>query len=67
MARGGSKGGISVARALRLSEGEWTQTIPTADLVVVVFPMVVQGLSMGLLARRAREPRAHLPPGGGAR
>ncbi|EKE45285.1 sodium/hydrogen exchanger [Oceaniovalibus guishaninsula JLT2003] len=52
MTWGGLKGGISVALALSLPETEWTPLILTSTYIVVVFSIVVQGLTVGTLARR---------------
>ncbi len=57
MAWGGIKGGISVALALSLPDSEWKPLILTATYVVVVFSIIVQGLTIAPLARRlGREP-----------
>ncbi|MDD9923570.1 MAG: sodium:proton antiporter [Boseongicola sp.] len=52
MTWGGIKGGISVALALSLPDGEWKPLILTATYVVVIFSIVVQGLTIAKLAAR---------------
>ena len=49
---GGLRGGISIALALSLPDGPIKATVLTATYVVVVFSVVVQGATVGLLARR---------------
>tara|TARA_R110002096_G_scaffold74746_4_gene176938 strand:+ start:919 stop:2166 length:1248 start_codon:yes stop_codon:yes gene_type:complete len=57
MTWGGLKGGISVALALSLPENEYKPLILTATYVVVLFSIIVQGLTIAPLARRlGREP-----------
>ncbi len=48
----GLRGGISVALALSLPSGETRDLLVTVTYVVVVFSIVVQGLSLGPLVRR---------------
>ena len=50
---GGLRGGISVAMALSLPDSDWTASILTATYVVVIFSIIVQGLTMKAVVRRA--------------
>lgn len=57
MTWGGLKGGISVALALSLPDSEWKPLILTATYVVVLFSIIVQGLTIAPLAKKlGREP-----------
>ena len=49
---GGLRGGISVALALSLPSGPERDTLVTITYVVVVFSVLVQGLSIEKLVRR---------------
>jgi CPA1 family monovalent cation:H+ antiporter len=52
MTWGGLKGGISVALALTLPDNEWKPIILTATYIVVIFSIIVQGLTIAPLANR---------------
>lgn len=49
---GGPRGGISVALALSIPEVAEKSTLPAATYTVVVFTIVVQGLSLKRLVQR---------------
>ncbi len=50
---GGLRGGISVALALTLPPGPWRDYLITATYIVVAFSIIVQGLTIGPMIRRA--------------
>ncbi len=52
MTWGGIKGGISIALALSLPTNEWTPLILTATYMVVLFSILVQGLTVTRVAAR---------------
>jgi CPA1 family monovalent cation:H+ antiporter len=52
MTWGGLKGGISVALALSLPASEWSPLILTATYMIVVFSIIVQGLTVAPLAKK---------------
>ncbi|MEM9344786.1 MAG: sodium:proton antiporter [Pseudomonadota bacterium] len=57
MTWGGLKGGISVALALSLPDSDWKPLILTVTYVIVIFSILVQGLTVGRLANRlGRDP-----------
>jgi CPA1 family monovalent cation:H+ antiporter len=57
MTWGGLKGGISVALALSLPDTEWKPLILTCTYIIVIFSIVLQGLTVAKLANRyGREP-----------
>jgi CPA1 family monovalent cation:H+ antiporter len=55
---GGLRGGLSVAMALALPASEWKSSILTIAYGIVVFSIVVQGLTLERLARRSLIPQA---------
>jgi CPA1 family monovalent cation:H+ antiporter len=52
LAWSGLRGGISVALALSLPQGEYYGLILTCTYIVVAFSIIVQGLTTGTVARR---------------
>jgi CPA1 family monovalent cation:H+ antiporter len=55
---GGLRGGLSVAMALALPSTEWKSSILTVAYGIVVFSIVVQGLTLEGAARRSLMPQA---------
>ena len=51
---GGLRGGISIALALSLPEGEFRNLIILITYVVVVFSIIVQGLSIGKMVKKLK-------------
>jgi len=51
---GGLRGGISVALALSLPKGEFRSIIVSITYIIVVFSILVQGLTIGKLARKLK-------------
>jgi CPA1 family monovalent cation:H+ antiporter len=51
MTWGGLRGGISIALALSLPQSEFRDVLITATYIVVIFSIVVQGLTFGRLVR----------------
>lgn len=64
MTWGGVRGGISVALALSLPETEYKATLLTTTYIVVVFSIVVQGLSIAPMVRlvKGRKPSGSAVP-----
>ena len=57
MTWGGLKGGISAALALSLPDSEWKPMILAATYIVVIFSIIIQGLTIAPMAKRlGREP-----------
>jgi CPA1 family monovalent cation:H+ antiporter len=54
---GGLRGGISVALALSLAVDVHRPLIVSTTYIVVVFSILVQGLTLGAVARRLRRAR----------
>ncbi|NDV69311.1 sodium:proton antiporter [Dysgonomonas sp. 25] len=51
---GGLRGGVSIALALSIPEGPYKEVIISATYFVVVFSIIVQGLSIGKMAKRMK-------------
>ena len=50
MVWGGIRGGVSIALALSIPKGEHSNAILSMTYIVVVFSIIVQGLTIGKLA-----------------
>lgn len=59
---GGLRGGISVAMSLSLPEEAGRERFVTITYIIVVFSILMQGLTVGRLARRLRLGEEHNPP-----
>lgn len=55
MTWGGLKGGISVALALSLPDSDWKPLILTATFIVVLFSIIVQGLTIAPVVKLVRQ------------
>jgi monovalent cation:H+ antiporter, CPA1 family len=53
---GGLRGGISVALALSLPKGEYRNIIVSTTYIIVVFSIIIQGLTIGKLAKKLKGP-----------
>lgn len=53
---GGLRGGISIALALSLPEGQIRTTILAATYVIVMFAVIIQGATIGTLIERLQRP-----------
>ncbi len=56
---GGLRGGISVALALSLPKGEFRDVIVSITYIIVVFSILVQGLTIGKLAKKLTAPASN--------
>jgi len=54
---GGLRGGISVALALSLPHGEYRDIIISTTYIIVIFSIIVQGMTIGKLARKLSAPK----------
>jgi CPA1 family monovalent cation:H+ antiporter len=52
---GGIRGGVSIALVLSMPEGEYKNLLLEVTYIVVLFSIVVQGLTVGKLANRVLE------------
>ena len=52
MVWGGIRGGVSIALVLSMPNGEWKELLLEITYVVVLFSIVVQGLTVGKVAHR---------------
>jgi monovalent cation:H+ antiporter, CPA1 family len=55
MTWGGLRGGISIALALSLTEGMQRNLIVSVTYIVVLFSIIIQGLTLGKLVQRLRQ------------
>jgi CPA1 family monovalent cation:H+ antiporter len=61
---GGLRGALSVAMALSLPDSRWRDMILTVTYGIVVFSIVVQGLTLDTVARALLRPAGGTAPGG---
>ena len=52
---GGIRGGVSIALVLSMPEGEYKNLLLEVTYIVVLFSIVVQGLTVGKLAKKVLE------------
>jgi CPA1 family monovalent cation:H+ antiporter len=52
---GGLKGGLSIALALSLSQNEYRDEFVVMTYIIVVFSILVQGLSIGRVTKKLME------------
>ena len=56
---GGLRGGISVALALAIPEGDFREPLVVTTYIIVLFSILVQGLSIGKLVTAVVGDRSH--------
>jgi len=51
---GGLRGGVSIALALSVENGPYKEVIVATTYIVVVFSIIVQGLTIGKMAQKSK-------------